>query len=89
MFGPVKDQNLSGRTFGGNQIGVLRHIPRLVDFSRVDYLLGDLDFGCSRDGVATHFSSFFVPFEVNITLRQMDRCDLKIVWGLVGGMSAE
>ena len=39
--------------------------------------------------MATHFSSFFVPIEVGITLRQMDRCDLKMILGLAGGVGAE
>ena len=89
MFGSVEDQNFSGRAFGGNQIGVLRHVPRLVDFSGVDYLLDDLNFGCRGDSMPTHFSSFFVPIEVGITLRQMDRCDLKMILGLAGGVGAE
>jgi hypothetical protein len=89
VFGPVIDQNLSRRAFGGNQIGVLRHIPRLVDFSGVNYLLDDLDFGCRRDGVATHFSSFVVPIEVRITLGQMDRCNLEMILGLTGGVGAK
>jgi len=89
VFGPVKDQNFSRRAFGGNQIRVLRHIPRLVDFSGVNYLLDDLNFGCRGDSVATHFSSFLVPIEVDITLRQMDRCNLEVILGLAGGVGAE
>lgn len=89
MFGPVKDQNLSGCAFGGNQIGVLRHVPRLVDFPRVNYLLDDLNFGRGWDGMATHLSSFFIPFELPVTLRQVDSGDLKIIRGLIGGVGTE
>jgi len=89
VFRPVKDQNLSRRAFGGNQIGILGHIPRLVDFSRVNYLLDDLDFGRRGDSVATHLSPFFVPLEVNIAFWEVNRCDLKIIRGLGRGVSAE
>jgi len=76
VFRPVKDQNISRSAFGGNQIGILGHIPRLVDFSRVNYLLDDLDFGRRGDGVATHLSPFFVPFELDIAFGEVDCCDL-------------
>ena len=89
MFGPIKDQNFSRSAFGGNQIRVLRHVPRLVDFSGVNYLLDDLNFWCRGDGVAANFSSFVVPIEVDITLRQVDRCNLKMILGLVGGVGAK
>ena len=83
MFRPVEDQYLSGRAFGGNQIGVLRHVPSLVDFARVSYLLNDLYFRCRGDGVTTHFSPFIVPFEGDIALGEMDGRDLKVIRGLV------
>ena len=89
MFRSVKDQNLSRRAFCSNQIGILGHIPRLVDFSRVNYLLDDLDFRCRGDGVATHLSPFFVPLEVNIAFGKVDCCDLEIIRGLGRGVSAE
>ena len=76
VFRPVKDQYLSRRAFGGNQIGVLRHVPRLVDFSGVNYLLDYLNFGSRGDGVTTHFSSFLVSFELNIAFGKVDGCDL-------------
>ena len=89
MFRPVKDQNLSRRALGGDQIGVLRHIPRLVDFARVNYLLDDLNLGRRGDCVTTHFSPFLVPFEVDITFREVDSRDLKIILGLGGGVSTK
>ena len=89
MLRPVKDQYLSRRTLGGNQIGVLGHVPRLVDFSGVNYLLDGLDFGRSGDGMATHFSPFVVPIEVGIAFGEVDCCDLKVIWGLVGGVGTE
>ena len=72
VFRPVKNQYLSRRAFGGNQVGVLRHISRLVDFSRVNYLLNNLDFRRRGDGVATHFSSFVVPVEGSIAFGEVD-----------------
>jgi len=89
MFRPVKDQNLPRCAFGGNQIGVLRHIPRLVDFSGVNNLLDDLNLGRRGDSVTTHFPPFLVPFKVDIAFREVDCCDLKIILGLVGGVSTK
>lgn len=89
VFGPVKNQNLSRCAFGGNQIGVLRHVPRLVDFPGMDYLLDDLNFGCGWNGVATHLPSFFIPFELPVALRELDGSDLKVIRGLIGGVGAE
>jgi hypothetical protein len=86
---PVKDQHLSRRALGGNQVGVLGHVPRLVDFSGVNYFLDDLDFGCRGDRVTTQFSPFVVPIEVDIAFGEVDCCNLKIIRGLVGGVSAE
>lgn len=82
VFRPIEDQYLPRRTFGGNQIGVLGHVSRLVDFSGVNYLLDDLNLGGGRDGVATHLSPFFVPVEGDIALREVECCDLKIILGL-------
>ena len=76
MLCPVKDQNFSRSAFGGNQIRILGHIPRLVDFSRVNYLLDYLDLGRGGNGVATQLSPFFVPFEVDIAFGEVDCCDL-------------
>ena len=89
MFRPIKDQYLSRRAFGGNQIRVLRHVSCLVDLSGVNYLLDDLNFWRRGDGVATHFSPFFVPIEVGIAFRKIDCCDLEVIWGLVGGVSTK
>ena len=89
MFRPVEDQYLSRRAFGGNQIGVLGHVPRLVDFSGVDYLLDDLDFGRRGDCMATHLSPFVVPIEVDVAFREVDCCDLKIIRGLGRGVSTK
>jgi hypothetical protein len=83
VFRSVKDQYLSRRAFGGNQIGVLGHIPGLVDFPRVNYLLNDLNLGRCGDSVTTHFSPFLVPLELNIAFRKVDCCDLEMVLGLV------
>ena len=79
MFRPVKNQYLSRRTFGSDQVGILGHVPRLVDLSRVDYLLDDLNFRRRGDGVATHFSSLIVPIQVDITFREVDCRDLKMI----------
>lgn len=89
MFRPVEDQNFSRRAFGGNQIGVLGHVSSLVYFSRVNYLLNDLNLGCRRDGVTTHFPPFVVPLETDIAFGEVDSCDLKMILGLARGVSAE
>ena len=89
MFRPVKNQDLSRRAFGGNQVGVLRHVSRLVDFSGVNYLLDDLDFRRRGDGMATHFASFFVPIDGGIAFWKVNCRDLKIIRGLVRGVGAE
>ena len=89
MFCPVEDQYLSGRAFGGNQIRVLGHVSRLVDFSRVDDLLDDLNLRRRGDSVTTHFPPLLVPLELDIALREVNCCDLKVILGLVRGVSAE
>jgi hypothetical protein len=83
MFRPVEDQYLSRRAFCGDQIRVLRHVPGLVDFPGVNYLLNDLNLGCCGDGVTTQLSAFVVPFELNIAFREVDCCDLEVILGLV------
>lgn len=79
----VENQYFSRRAFGGNQVRVLRHVSCLVDFSRVNYLLSNLNLGRRRDRVTTHFPPFFVPFEWYIAFRKVERCDLKIILGLI------
>lgn len=46
------------------------------------YLLDDLNPGCRRDGVATHFTPFVVPFEWDIAFWEMNRRDLEVILGL-------
>ena len=83
MFRSVEDQYLSRRAFRGNQIRVLGHVSSLVDFSRVNYLLNNLNFGRGGDGVTTHFSPLVVSFKVDIAFGEVNGCDLKMILGLV------
>lgn len=83
VFRPVEYQYLTRRAFSGNQIGVLRHVSSLIDFSRMNYLLNDLNLGCRRDGVTPNLSPFVVPIEVYIAFRKVDCCDLKVILSLV------
>lgn len=45
----VKDIHLCTDGFGGNEEGVLRHVPRPVDLTLMVYLLNHLNLACSTE----------------------------------------
>lgn len=46
MFRPIKHENLTRNRLGGNQIGILWHIPSTVHLPIMIYPLDDLNPGC-------------------------------------------
>lgn len=60
VFRSIENKDLARHRFSGNQIRILWHVSRPVDFTRMIYPLDDLDSGCRRNCVSTEFFSLVV-----------------------------
>jgi hypothetical protein len=92
MLRPIKNEHLSRDSFCCEQIRVLRHISRTVDFSFVVEFLDDLDAGLRRDGVSTEFTTLFivvVAVKFFVAFGDLDTCDLEVVLGLARGVGSK
>lgn len=60
MFCPIKHEDFACHRFCRNQVGILWHVTRSVDFSCMIDLLNDSNSGYWRDGVSTQFFSLVI-----------------------------
>ena len=60
MFRPIEYEHFARHRLGSDQVGVLGHIPRAVDLTRMVDPLSDLHPRLCRDGMATEFTAFVV-----------------------------
>lgn len=57
---PIEYEHLSGDSFGSNEVGILRHIPRAVDFAGMVDLLSDLDSWLRGDGMSAKLATLII-----------------------------
>ncbi len=95
VLGSVEDKNLTGDSFGSDQIRVLRHIACPVDFSRVVDTLDDLKAWLRRKTMPAKLATFIVVVAsvkyiggaAAVTLWKLDSSNLEVVLRLTGRMS--
>lgn len=96
MFCAIKDEHLSRYRFRSDQVGVLGHVTRPVDFTRMVDFLYDLYARLGWDGVSAEFATLVVVVgaielvrQGAVTLRYMNGGDLEVVLGLARCVRAE
>ena len=97
MLGPIKHKDFSRNRLRRNQIRILRHIPRPIDFPRMVNLLYDLNAWLRWNSMAAQLAPGIVVVRTvelvcrwaRIALRDLDRGYLQVVLGLAGGVGPE
>lgn len=97
MFCSVKYEHLAGNGFGRNEIRVLGHIARSVDFPGMVDPLNDLDAGLGRDGMAAQLAPLVVIIGAVKSVRRgaivsfwkLDSGYLQIILGLAGSVGSQ
>ena len=95
MLRPIPDQNSTIRTHGGDQIGILRHTPSLVDLPRMIDLLDQIELERRRIFTRTESVSpnllarLVVVVEIWTSgIRKLNVRNLKIIVGLSGSVGS-
>ena len=97
MFCPVKHEHFARNGLRRNQVGVLRHVSRAVDFARMIDSLNYLEAGLGRETVASQLAAFIVvvaPVKLVsggtfIALRKVHSRDLEVILRLARRMRSE
>ncbi len=98
MLRTIENEDFTRDGLCRDQVRVLRHVTRAVDFTIVVDFLDDLYPRRRRKGMGAYFAAFFVIVSAVklvstgsrvITLWDLDRGDLEVVLGLSGGVRSK